>query len=101
MFLNNIENKTKLKTAIQVSHVSERYTKMKGNYFLYRQLHDGSTPMLSLKKVHGGGLFIETFVVDDDESIIKNLKDVKIKNIRLIDPLKNTQPIIEKEKTMK
>ena len=98
MFLNSIQNKTKLKTAIQISNESERYTRMKGSYFLYRQLHDGSTPILSLKKVSRSGLFIETFVVDDDESIIKNLQEIKIKNVKLIDPLKNTEPIIDKEK---
>lgn len=96
MFLNSITTKTQLKTTLAV-HNPERATQIKGTYFLYRELYDGTTPMFSLKPFSKTGAVIETFVVDDDKSIIKGLKEIKIKDIELIDPLENTSPILKKE----
>lgn len=96
MFLNSITKKTLLKTSIGVKD-PERATYMKGTYFLYRELRDGKTPMFSIKKFNKTGAVIETFVVDDDKSIIRNLYPVRIKSIKLKEPLQNTEPIFDKE----
>lgn len=95
MFLNSIENKTHLVCTLGNKN-PERSTHIKGNYFLYRELYNGSAPMLSLKKMGNQGAVIETFVVDDDKSIIRGLNEIKIVSIELIDPLDNTSPIIMK-----
>ncbi len=95
MFLNSITKKTLLKTSIGIKD-PERSTYIKGSYFLYRELHDGKTPMFSIKRINKTGAVIETFIVDDDKSIIRNLYPIKIKSIKLIAPLQNTKPIFEK-----
>ena len=99
MFLNSIDKKTKLCTSLNVNN-PERATHIKGTYFLYRELYDGKAPMFSLKPIGKSSAVIETFVVDDDKSIIKGLKPIKIIDIELIDPLENTSPILEKDKVM-
>lgn len=96
MFLNSITKKTLLKTSVGVKN-PERATYIKGSYFLYRELHDGKTPMLSIKRINKTGTVIETFIVDDDKSIIRSLYPIKIKSIKLIAPLQNTSPLFEKE----
>ncbi len=96
MFLNSITKRSLLKTSIGVKD-PERATYMQGSYFLYRELHDGKTPMFSIKMVNKTGAVIETFVVDDDKSIIRNLQPVRIKSIKLIAPLQSTTPIFGKE----
>lgn len=96
MFLNSITKKTLLKTSIGIKD-PERATYIKGPYFLYRELHDGKTPMFSIKRINKTGAVIETFIVDDDKSIIRNLYPIKIKSIKLIAPLQNTKPIFEKD----
>lgn len=99
MFLNSITNKALLRTSIG-NNDPERSTHIKGSYFLYRELHDGKTPMLSLKRVNKTFTVIETFIVDDDKSIIRNLQQIRIKSIKLIAPLQNITPMMDKDEQL-
>lgn len=91
MFLNNIERKTKLK--IRDDKLISRKTNINGQYFLYKNLINNNYPMFSLKNIGGERVILETFIVENDISLLGALKEEKIKSIELISPLEITSPI--------
>lgn len=97
MFLNSLLTKTKLKSTLGINEEPERNTKIKGNYFLYRELHNNSTPIFSLKMVTKNFAVLETFIVDSDKSMTKKLHSIKIESIKLIPPLENEMPMMARE----
>ena len=96
MFFNKL-SKTKLLT--RDDDLLCRKVFLRGNYFLYRSLPRNNFPILSLKDIGYGRIIIETFIVDNDISLIGALKSEKIISIRLISPLKNTSPLVTKKDT--
>ena len=92
MFLNSLNNNTKLK--IRDDNLINRKIYMNGNYFLYKSLEQNNYPILSLKKINNNRTIIETFIVDNDISLLGALKNKKIISIELISPLNSTSPLI-------
>ena len=90
MFLNNIEKKSKLK--IRNDELILRKTHLNGDYFLYKNLNN-NYPMFSLKNIGNDRIVLETFIVENDISLLGALKEEKIKMIELISPLNITSPI--------
>lgn len=97
MFLNTIEsNQTKLK--IRDDELISRKTSINGSYFLYKSLYNNNFPMFSLKHIDRTRVILETFIVENDITLLGALKEEKIKSIKLISPLDITSPItVEKE----
>ena len=91
MFLNSLLTKSKLKYKFINYSDFDNFTHLKGNCFLYRSLHDGSFLIFSLKSLNKYHFVVESFVVDNDGSILKGLKEVKIISVELIAPLDNTE----------
>lgn len=91
MFLNTIERKTKLK--IRDDELISRKTSINGNYFLYKNLFNNNFPMFSLKNIGEGRTILETFIVENNISLLGALEEEKIIKIELISPLDNTSPI--------
>lgn len=98
MFLNTIDsNTTKLK--VRDDSLINRKVYMNGSYFIYKSLNQNNYPMFSLKNIDNDRTIIETFIVDNDISLLGALENEKIISIELISPLDNTGPItIVKEK---
>lgn len=94
MFLNTLERRTKLK--IRDDKLIARKTYINGNYFLYKSLLNNNFPMFSLKDIGNGRVILETFMVENDITLLGALKEEKIKSIELISPLEVTSPIIVK-----
>lgn len=94
MFLNTLERRTKLK--IRDDKLIARKTYINGNYFLYKSLLNNNFPMFSLKNIGNGRVILETFMVENDITLLGALKEEKIKSIELISPLEVTSPIIVK-----
>lgn len=96
MFLNTItSNNTKLK--IRDNYLISRKIFMNGNYFLYKSLSDNKYPMFSLKKVNNEKVVIETFIVDNDISLLGALKNEEIVSIKVFAPLNKTNITTKKE----
>lgn len=93
MFFNTIINKnTKLK--IRNDDLFVRQTSIKGNYFLYKNFLK-CYPMISLKKLTEEKVILETFIVENNITLLGALPEEKIKSIELIDPL-----VMKKNKTL-
>lgn len=96
IFLNTItSNNTKLK--IRDNYLISRKIFMNGNYFLYKSLSDNKYPMFSLKKVNNEKVVIETFIVDNDISLLGALKNEEIVSIKVFAPLNKTNITTKKE----
>lgn len=95
MFLNTIEKGTKLK--IRNNELILRKTYLNGDYFLYKNLYNNSYPTFSLKNISNNRTVLETFIVENDISLLGALKERKIKLIEVIPPLDITFPIIKNE----
>lgn len=92
MFLNSITNdKSKLK--IRDDELICRKIYMNGDFFLYKSLPKNNFPILSLKNIGNGRIVIETFIVDNDITLLGALPEEKIESIELISPLEITSPI--------
>ncbi len=98
LFLNNIEKKTKLK--IRDNKLILRKTKLNGDYFLYKNVNN-NYPMFSLKNIGSERIILETFIVENDITLLGALVEEKIKNIYLIPPLGITSHITTKKKFQK
>lgn len=94
MFLNKL-NKTKF--LIKDDNLLCRKTYLKGNYFLYRSLFNNFFPILSLKSINDIKVIIETFIVDNDLSLIGLLHNEKIISLEIVPTTDNV--IKEKVKT--
>ena len=85
MFLNSITTNTKLK--ILDNNRPKRQTKMKGDYALYNKTYYKSHcvyPMLSIRDANSSQSIIETFIVEEDLTLLQFLKEEKIIKIELI-----------------
>lgn len=95
MFFNTIEKKSRLKILIQSD--SCRNTKLKGQNILFKVVNESDTkvvyPSLILKNIKGKRIVIETFIVEQDITLLANLKEEKIRTIELTAPLDNTKPL--------
>lgn len=98
MFFNKL---SKSKLLIRNDDLFCRKVFLRGNYFLYRSLPKNNYPILSLKDIGYGRIIIETFIVDNDLSLIGALKNEKIISIKLISPLENRSPLIDTKDTAK
>ncbi len=95
-FLNTIEKNTKLK--VRDNELIIRSTALHGNYFLYKNFLNNNFPMFSLKNIGNERTILETFIVENNITLLGALKEEKIKSIELISPLDITSPItINKE----
>ncbi len=93
MFLNTLEKKSKFK--IICSENVFRNTLLKGSYILYKQEYENGKlvyPMFSLKETPQKQVVIETFIVEDDITLLYGLEEQRISSIELISPIDNTQP---------
>ena len=93
MFFNTIEKRTRVRI-IEMGKIF-RTTSLKGNYALFKSVEENGKiiyPMLSLKETPQGQVVIETFIVDDDITLLGGLTEEKILKIELISPLDNTLP---------
>ena len=96
LFLNTIEKNTKLK--VRDDELIIRKTSLNGNYFLYKNFLNNNFPMFSLKNIGNERTVLETYIVENNISLLGALREEKIKNIELISPLDITSPItIKKE----
>lgn len=86
MFLNTIMDK---KTMIKIRDNSLLYrqTKLKGKYFVYKNLHNNKYPMLFIKDISNNRHALETFMVENDITLLGTLKSEKIINIEIIKPI--------------
>lgn len=69
--------------------VAKRKTLLKGKYLLFKQISiNGTTlfPLLSLKNIKENNYVIETFIVEDNISLLGALEEEKIIDIKLIPP---------------
>ena len=68
---------------------------LKGSYALFKMVDENGKkiyPMLSLKETPQKQVVIETFIVEDDITLLGGLEEEKILKIELISPLDNTMP---------
>lgn len=87
MFFNTITKKTKLKI-IDKNKIA-RNTLLKGNYSLYKNIFEKNKviyPMLSIKNINVNLSIIETFIVENNISLLGALNNETILNIALIPP---------------
>lgn len=96
MFLNTISSKT-TKLKLRDDELLSRKTFINGNYFLYKNSFNSNIPMFSLKNIENGRVILETFIVENDISLLGALEEEKIIDIKLISPLEIVSPIIENE----
>lgn len=92
MFFNLLDKKTRLKI-LELNYIYY-HTKLKGNYALFRIVNDNRKeiyPLLSLKEINREESIIETFIIENDISLLGALKEEKIQNITLL----KEQPIFE------
>lgn len=92
MFFNLLDKKTRLKI-LELNYIYY-HTKLKGNYALFRIVNDNIKeiyPLLSLKEINREESIIETFIIENDISLLGALKEEKIQNITLL----KEQPIFE------
>ncbi len=93
MFFNTIEKKTRVRI-IEMEKIF-RTTALKGSYALFKMVDENGKkiyPMLSLKETPQKQVVIETFIVEDDITLLGGLEEEKILKIELISPLDNTMP---------
>lgn len=93
MFLNTLEKNTRLKF-ISSEEIC-RNSSLKGKYALFKQVYEmGKTifPTLSLKELDEEKIVIETFIIEDNISLLGSLKEDKIQKIELVSPLDSTYP---------
>lgn len=87
-----LDKKTRLKI-LELNYIYY-HTKLKGNYALFRIVNDNIKeiyPLLSLKEINREESIIETFIIENDISLLGALKEEKIQNITLL----KEQPIFE------
>lgn len=84
MFFNTIQTKTKLKNIDKNKTI--RNTLLKGNYALYKNSSKNIYPLLSIKNINKNLSIIETFIIENNISLLGALKSEKILNIELIAP---------------
>ena len=83
-FLNTLNSKnTKMK--IRDNKLIIRNTFIKGNCFIYKNV-DKCYPMFSLKEIKNNNYILETFIVENDLTLLGALKEEKIISIDLISP---------------
>ena len=80
MFLNTI---SKSKLCIRDNELLLRRTKLKGNYFLYRNCKNNKYPLFSIKRVSLRKCVLETFIVENRLSLIGALKEQKVLSISI------------------
>jgi len=84
MFFNTLQRKTELKNIDK--NKTTRNTLLKGNYALYKNLNKNLYPLLSIKNINKNLNVIETFIVENNISLLGALKNEKILRIELIPP---------------
>ena len=85
MFFNTLMKNTNLKKLNKEKIL--RKTLLKGNYLLFKNVKAKNNtlyPLLSLKQIKNDLYIIETFIVENNISLIGNLPEEKILNIELI-----------------
>ena len=75
MFLNTLN---KAKMCVRNDELLLRKTKLKGNYFLYRNCKNNKYPLFSIKKINLKKYVLETFIVESKLSLIGALNKVEI-----------------------
>lgn len=87
MFFNLILSNTHIKKVDKSNII--RQTLLKGNYLLFKSTKNKNKtlfPLLSLKQIKKDLYIIETFIVENNISLLGNLPEEKIVNIELIPP---------------
>ena len=67
----------------------KRKTLLKGNYLIFKTIRNKNGtffPILSLKKIKNNFYIIETFIVEENISLIGTLEEEKILDIKIIPP---------------
>lgn len=85
MFLNTIQKKTYLKE-ISLEKIA-RKSKLNSMYAIFKMVYEDDRilyPILTLKKISNGRLVIETFIVEEDITLLGAQPSLKIKKISLI-----------------
>ena len=87
MFFNTISYNSRIKKIEKDKLV--RNTLLKGNYLLFKQVINKNIilfPILSLKLIKNNSYVIETFIVENNISLLGTLNEEKIINIEFIPP---------------
>ena len=85
LFLNSLNSKS-LKIKIRDNALIIRKTNIKGKYFVYKSIGYNKYPLLSIKELKNKELVVETFIVENDLTLLGALKEEKIISIELIPP---------------